>query len=83
MYYVCVQIHTYIHGETTLVIAQYNMRREGDTHSTTVGCSVHGQNQQDDKGNQLSELQEGSGVTHQRDIPIGNPSAPGHSQPPC
>ena len=33
MYYVCVQIHTYIHGETTLVISQYTMRREGDTHT--------------------------------------------------
>lgn len=62
MYYVCVQIHTHIYGETILVISQYNMRRKGDpqTQCATVGSSVCGQNQQDDKGNQLSELQEGS-----------------------
>ena len=62
IYYVCIQIHTYIYGETILVISQYKIRRKGDTETqcTTVGCSVHGQNQQDDKGNQLSELHEGS-----------------------
>lgn len=58
----CTDTYTYIYGETILVISQYNMRRKGDpeTQCATVGSSVCGQNQQDNKGNQLSELQEGS-----------------------